>query len=442
VSLFCFPARTFSADEIVKIKILAVNPSPTEKLDTIIKQPLPPEVGPEDVVESAGMEIKFNKEAKVYEVSKAVQLGPKEAKTIEIRVKNVWVISEDEIAEMKKRLEQNASALKGTNYEKAGDLLFAKLTDKLDRIEAEKGKKLGIKQRIDLYRAQKKEMEEIETQAVSFDALRRLQSEQEQGVRTAKFVITATNSAKETKTLTVRAALPADVTADGVIDKLDFNLLYDNSISRFNLEKEDEFQGGETKKYEIILRDIWYIPQTDLDLYKTQTDKLLEHFKGTTYEKYASNISNFVFETLAAITTRQEESSGSSVEDRIRTFVLNTQKVEIVKGKLKELQNLLLEIPLKTNPTVMDEFKRAMKEFQKTIGKVLSMGFQPNLSTTWWIILGIIAFLFLISTTFYVNWIMRLNESKWGKKAAQPKKQAKEISENTETQEGASKPPK
>ncbi len=417
------------ADETVRIKILAINPSQTDSLSTVIRHSLPHEIAPEDVVDLAGMQIEYNKEHRCYDLVKDIELAPKEVRTLVVRVKNIWFVSPERIDQIRSQLNTQIEALKDTQYYETGRMLAGRLEEKLNMIQEGGSRDLGISRRIALHRAQNHELEQIASQSRSVSALRRLQDEQKYGVRTAKFVINAFNQDNEARTLAVTAVLPKDITPENLIDRLGFSLLYEKEHERFILEKEDAFGPNESKKYEIIVRDIWFIRDAELDLLKSQKDALLTHLQNTMYENYSINIGQEIDRYLDMVKTSQSDALDGTVESRIRAFSINTQRVETVKAKIKDLQDLLLELPIKTNPTAIEQITSAIKKFREMLGTMLDMDFQPNLATTWWIILGIIAFLFIMSASFYVNWIVRLSHTKYGQT---PKITSKEKPENAE----------
>ncbi|PIW64712.1 MAG: hypothetical protein COW12_05385 [Candidatus Omnitrophica bacterium CG12_big_fil_rev_8_21_14_0_65_45_16] len=404
------------AEEDVKINILAMNPSETTALTTSINQPLPPEVKPEDIVEAANLQVKYDQEKGAYYLTGEVTLNPKETKTIPVKVKNVWLISDEELAEARADLAENVKNLQGTDFQETAQLLEQKVSEKLAQIEEERTKAVGMRQRIELYRAHVQELNTIKREISSVQSLKRLKAEQAEGVRTAKFVITAENPSPEVRTMTVRAELPKDITGMDVLDKAGFLLLYDDAGKRFSVEKEDKLEGKEKKKYEIILRDIWYIPQSELDYLRKQTETILEHLTGSNYEDFAVKQTDFIFENLDAIEALQAEVAGApALEDKIRAHVLNTSRFTLAKQKLKDLQDLLLEIPMERQETVVDQIRKAVKSLSNIID-IIKLGFKPDLSTTWWIILGLIAFLFIMATSFYVIWVSKLKDTKTVKK--------------------------
>ncbi len=410
--------------DVVTIKILAVNPTDAP-LNTVITHRLPPEVQPEQIVDKGGMEVKYDSTLVSYYVTMSVNLQPRETRTLNIKVKNVWVLDPVYVEKVQTNLRQTVAALKGTRYEETAQKLFEKTMEQIDRIMAEQGKEKSIQNQIELYRSHMKQLQQIEQGVLSLAALRKLANSSETGVRTVKFIVRAKNPASEERNMSVRAMLPKEITSFDIINKFDFRLLFDDNEARFLVEKEDIFKPTEEKKYEIILRDVWYITKEELDFLRDQSAKILERFKNSTYESYAQQTVESIIQTLDEVWTLQQEvESSEAIEDRIRAFVVNHQKVEIIKKKIKELQDLLLEIPVKRN-TEIDQIKQAINELSKMFD-ILSLGFTPDLSTTWWLILGIIGFLFVFASSFYVTWVIELGKSKFGKAKEKKSKKKKE----------------
>jgi len=401
------PPPAFAKGNVVTIRILAVNPTDAE-LNTVVTHRLPPEIQPEHVIDAAGMQIQYDTNLVTYYLTLPVVLAPKETRTIQVKVRNVWQIGPEQIDSVRQKLEQTISALQGTRYHDTAMSLSEKAMSQITRIEEEQAMDMGIKRQIEIYRSHVLQLRQIETGLLSLSALRKLAIQSEDGIRTTKFVIRAKNPSDERMKMTVRAYLPKEITSLDVINKLDFQLLYDSDKERFYIENEDNFEPREEKKYEITLRDVWHISKAELDFLRDQSEKLLSRFKGTPYLQFAEQTVQSIIEILDSVWNLQQEVQESeAIEDRIRAFVINHQRLELVKKKIKELQDLLLEIPQKEQSTEIDQIKDAVVELSKMF-EILSLGFTPDLSTTWWIILGIIGFLFIFSTSFYVTWLMEI----------------------------------
>lgn len=429
------------AKEEIKLNILAVNPSATEKLNTSISYPLPPEIEPEHIIESQGLSPEYDDVKGVYYLTGPVELAPKEARTISVRLKNVWVLPDEELVTVREQLEKNVTVLKNTKYATTAQLLRDRVVEKISSMEEDQTKDMGVQKRIALYRANMKILDSIKSEVASIASMRELEKEQTAGIRTAKFVINAENPSNETKTMTVRAMLPKDVSATDVLEKQNFLLLYDNSRKRFSLERDDSFGPKESKKYEIILKDIWYIPQAQLDLLKEQTEKLLENFRGSPYENFSVQQNQTIQDAITVIQELQAEVANTdAIEEKMRAFSHNNERLSLAQKKVKELQDLLLEIPLQRKVSEIDKIKHAIKQLTKVMD-IVRMGFQPDLSTTWWIILGIIAFVAILATTFYVIWLTKLKESRQISKKTAETAKASAVSAESPGAPGTGKPP-
>lgn len=414
--------------DVISIKILAVNPTDA-KLNTVVTHRLPPEILPEHIVDKGNMELKYDSNLVSYYVTSSIDLSPKETRTLNVKVKNVWKLDPEYIDNVTTKLRQTVLSLQGTRFQETAEQLYEKTMEQIDRIMQEQAKEKPIQMQIELFRSHMKQLKQIETGVMSLAALRKMAAQNETGVRTVKFRIRAKNPADEQRTMTIRALLPKEITSFDVLNKLDFRLLFDEEEGRFAVEKEDIFAAGEEKVYEIILKDVWYITKEELDFLRDQATKILDRFNGSSYENFAKQTVEFIIQTLDEVWTLQEEVAASeAIEDRIRAYVINHQRVELVKRKIKELQDLLLEIPVKRT-TEIDQIRQAINELTKMFD-ILSLGFTPDLSTTWWIILGIIAFLIVFSTSFYVVWLIELGKSRFGKpkekKGKKPKKTEEE----------------
>ncbi len=404
----------------VKFKILAVNPSEDQSLKTTISQPLPSEVDPtRDILDKAGLEVRFDPDSKVHMLSGEVELKPHETRTFEVRVRDVWQISPDEADATRRDLDAQISGLKGTKYFDTAQLLYEKAKDGVDRIMEEQGKPVGMKQHIELYRAHVQQLQEIQSNALSLAAMRKLEDEKKEGIPEARFLITAENPSSEPKTMTVRSLLPHEIAADDVIDKLDFNLLYDQTQKAYVLEKQDQFAAKETKKFMITVKDVWRVSDQDIKFTKDQTEKLMDLLKESSFGKYAAEQGKTILDILSGISKLQEELKSSlALEDRMRAFVLDSQQMNVAKAKLHNLQQLVSEAGLKKDDAAI---AKKIKDFVKKLADMkdivlMAMGLKPNTPATWVIIFGIIIFLAVVSTVFYLAMLKQLQKNKFAPK--------------------------
>jgi hypothetical protein len=278
-------------------------------------------------------------------------------------------------------------------------------------------------QRIELYRLQLRQIEDLKQNALSLEAMRRLEEEAKSGIRQVSFFISAENPSDEEKKLTVRSELPRGVQDKDVLEKSDFEVVFDESKQIFVLTRQDMLAPREVRRYQVSLRDIWYIPQTELDFIKTESSRLVMLFKKSPFEDFSVKQGDLILKTVQSIETSQAEVAGTTeIQDRIRAHVLNTQRQKLAKTKLRELQDMLSEVALKPDEKEQDPIQKAIRKIVDMTNHVLvAMGFQPSKSILWWLFLGIILFLTVLTVIFYAVWLKKLQSSS-GSKSSVPSK--------------------
>lgn len=102
----------------------------------------------------------------------------------------------------------------------------------------------------------------------------------------------------------------------------------------------------------------------------------------------------------------------------MRASVLNNQRLELIRKKMRELQDLLPEVALKKdNLKPIEQIKHLIKKIVDTRDLILvAFGIQPNKPITWWLIFGIMGFMALLTGVFYMTWLKKLQENKWTSK--------------------------
>ena len=106
----------------------------------------------------------------------------------------------------------------------------------------------------------------------------------------------------------------------------------------------------------------------------------------------------------------------------MRAFVLNTQQMNVAKEKLRNLEQLIPEVSLKKEDAkILEKIKFFVKKLAETKDVVLmAMGIRPDSPIVWWIIFGIILFLAVVSTAFYLVMLKQLQKNKFAPKKVTP----------------------
>jgi len=154
------------------MKLLVVNPSETEVKEFDIRNPLPPEVKPEHVLDADGLKVDYDSQAGVYMLVGRVTLKPKESVTKQIVLEDIWVIGAERFSSLRREKEDIQQKLDGTAYEERGQVLAAAVERRLAGVEESQEQPfLHPVQRITRYRDNQKVLEMVESDLVSLRQL-------------------------------------------------------------------------------------------------------------------------------------------------------------------------------------------------------------------------------------------------------------------------------
>jgi len=105
----------------VRFRVSVVNPSKVKKQTVEIKNYLPQEIRPKDIIDSGGLDIEYDAERSIYYMYKQeVELEPSEIKVFEVEVEDVWLVPEKAHNDIKGRVDNIMSRLDKTEYAAKG----------------------------------------------------------------------------------------------------------------------------------------------------------------------------------------------------------------------------------------------------------------------------------------------------------------------------------
>jgi hypothetical protein len=119
-----------SAAGDVVLKTMVVNPSPTKTQTATIKAYLPNEAKPEDILELGDLEVDYDIGQGLYYVYKVVELAPGESAAREIKLKDIWIISQSELESFSLRARELVESLKKSAYFQTAITLSDDITQK------------------------------------------------------------------------------------------------------------------------------------------------------------------------------------------------------------------------------------------------------------------------------------------------------------------------
>lgn len=161
-----------SAQAEMVLKVLVVNPSETEVKEFEIKNPLPPEVKPEHVLDADGLKVDYDSQAGTYFVIGTVTLKPKESITKRILIEDVWVIAPDRLSALRRETKDILAKLEGTPYLERGRLLAQAIERRVAEVEESQEQPfLHPVQHINRYRDDSQKLQLVDADLVSLRQL-------------------------------------------------------------------------------------------------------------------------------------------------------------------------------------------------------------------------------------------------------------------------------
>ena len=153
-------------EKIVKMVIEVENP-PEEQARSIKHQHfLPPEVKPEDIVDSQGFEIRYDAEKKQLYLFKEEEFQPGEKKLYKIEIKDVWAISESIQKSLIEHAQETSKEIERYSFGKEHlnnvENLIKDIEETLGEIKKSQEEKKTVSQNIGTYRLNQKRLEQAQ----------------------------------------------------------------------------------------------------------------------------------------------------------------------------------------------------------------------------------------------------------------------------------------
>jgi len=129
--------KTFLLEGSVIFRSLIINPSKIVSQTVAYEYYLPPEVKKEDILEyDKDLAINYDSDKNQYYVSGDFVLAPSETKTVSVRVEDIWKISNDTIASLRKQADELYKPLTKTSYFGQAVTVKSDIDVALDKISA------------------------------------------------------------------------------------------------------------------------------------------------------------------------------------------------------------------------------------------------------------------------------------------------------------------
>jgi hypothetical protein len=180
----------------------------------------------------------------------------------------------------------------------------------------------------------------------------------------------------------LKAYLPKESKPEDIVDPGDLSISYDVQENLYYVYKEFELGPGEMAKRQIELKDVWVIPESELNAAVERMDEMLKDLKGSSFYARAAAIKETIQTRVAQILDAQKKALDVLPDAHIAVYRANMQILNSVKEDMAKVEAMLLQ----AKPAVGLAFNKVF------------------VKTSWWIILLVVVFLGLLSFGLFIVW--------------------------------------
>lgn len=394
----------------VALRISVVNPLDREQTKEV-RSNLPAGIGADDVLDTGGLELRYDISQDRFYVYGLVNLEPRQRRDFQVTMRDVWVLPEATFTAIEAQAARLTELLgdtpqAATAAEKARTI--QEDTMALRRRQARYSIAAGARaaDHIRAYHIHRATLDEIRRRLGQLENLAlgegldpgrllgtlahapRPALDPEEPLpdgREAVMRITVRNTSPDLpRTVTLRRDLPREIKPRDVLDAGGLEVAVDPSRGGivYMLLDDLELEPAETRHFEVRLRDRWNVHQPRLDALEAVASRLLEQVRGM--RDYPS-VASYLEEVMADIQAIRAEPVPETLNDRYVAFFRARGE------RLDELAEKIGRVEAALRPGEREQ----------------RLGFDvrpPDPKTTWMIIYIILGFLGTVSLLFFLRW--------------------------------------
>ena len=207
-------------------------------------------------------------------------------------------------------------------------------------------------------------------------------------------VIAVNPSGEKSRTVPVRIDLPTEVKPTDILDAGDLEVEFDTERSLYYVHKDDvQLAPKQTRVFEVIVRDVWIIPDQELEGLKGHTALMLSRLENSEYYPFAKQLGESITGRLEDIQAMQADDAIGR-KQRIGAYRTNLQTLGVVKEDLARMEKLLSFTGGPPVPEMMEESPLKSDA--------------PSTTTTWLVIFLVVIFMGLLAGQFFFTWQRRV----------------------------------
>ena len=243
--------------------------------------------------------------------------------------------------------------MKTDQYETA-KILATNIQNRLDNITKEQNENAAdVDKRVGLLRVNRQLLQQVDTDILTLEFLASKAAQLEKA-STIKYVVEANNPQNQAMETSVVSYLPKGVLPEYIVSNPGFDVKYDTTLGQYYLEKKENMQPNETKRFDVEIKDMWSFPETLLGSYVEEADAYNNFIKESKYKFLSKLLVDEIKKKVEEI--RLSQQSATTLKDRMASFQANSDREAKVKEDIIRLKSLLAEIVKK------QEFYTVLKE--------------------------------------------------------------------------------
>ncbi len=202
-------------------------------------------------------------------------------------------------------------------------------------------------------------------------------------------IVIVNPSTTKTQEKEIKSYLPKEITLKDVKDSGGLNVEFDEGQSLLFVYKKVELAPGETKSFELILDDVWLVPEQKVSDLRKRTDGIMEKLKDSAYFVQADLLAKTIYGRLDEIIRTQTDSNVSR-QQHIAYYRDNLKLLESIMEDIDRLEKILVTTGGPPNVELMENTDVNLKS--------------PTTKTTWIVIFIILIFITILAAAFYFTW--------------------------------------
>lgn len=402
---------------VLTMKISAINKPEAGKQKTVVEALLPPQVKPGDIIDKGELELVYDVAAKAYRVRKEVELNPGESRLWEVKIKDIFVISDDDLKTLSSHAGKLADALKESDKHDTAKGLRGLVDEGVrDVVSRQTAFAVGAVKPADHIRAYETNLEALNRVRKDLGVLENLviADGKDPGAilgapkvpppvddrlsvsgRVFTIHIKVTNPSLTTKSNEpLRHEFPVEVKTTDITDAGGLKIAFDTArnVTYAYLEAV-ELAPQENKVFDVKVRDPWGGLADKLARTEKRANNVLVATKELDSYKSTEQAAKKILEDIKLLNA---EKKPATINDDYVVF--SRRQAEAARDLEAKVQRL----------------EEVLQPSEKPLGIDVPVVPRPNKQTTWIIIYIVLGFLGLFSVLFFLRWFGKGASEKTG----------------------------